>query len=112
MDNTGKRQKRRLTDNLIQIQKTKQYMTTESDPHRMALLILMIDEWEVDYSNLTNMMRMTATEFDTMLTNYRPCIGSNVKRLQHYVNMTRQNAKEADGGLLVDDGQHCRTTNC
>ncbi len=63
----------------------------------MALLFLMIEEWEVDYSNMTNTMRMSATEFDTMLTNYRPCIGSNVKRLQHYVNMIRQNNKEMDG---------------
>jgi hypothetical protein len=63
---------------------------------------------------LANMMRLSADEFDTMLTNYRPCIGSNVKRLQHYLNLVHSGQKEEDGVYSwtqdTKAGDPCRNT--
>ncbi len=58
---------------------------------------IMIDEWEVDYSNLSNMMRLSAEEFGTILTNYRPCIGNTMKRFHHYINLIKSDKTEEDG---------------
>jgi hypothetical protein len=89
--------KSRLKEHFYNIQEHSRYAKTEGNTRRIDLIRHMVDEWGIDKATVTNLMWMTAEDFHLCLDDYRPCIGSNTKRLQHYVHTVRTEKEEDEG---------------
>jgi hypothetical protein len=70
-ENIGNSKKSILKDNLDNIQEHPSYANTEGNTRRIDLIKHMVDEWDIDKANVTNLMWMTAEDFHLLSPMHR-----------------------------------------